>query len=190
MYPADKQPYVDCRFGQTGVYLTLDHVFFPDYYYRFTFNNVGFTNTLKTRKVNPSGASDDKKKSSQTYPSQRILIVDDDADISNLFKLSLERYGFVVNAFNDPLLALSNYKAGIYDLLLLDIKMPGMNGFELFQRIRKLDDKAKVCFVTGFEEYQMEFSRLFPGLEENGCFIKKPIELRVLVQKVKSQLEV
>lgn len=64
---------------------------------------------------------------------QRILLVDDDADISNLFKLSLERDGFVVDTFNDPLLAL-NYKAGAYDLLLLDIKMPNMNGFELFQK--------------------------------------------------------
>jgi DNA-binding LytR/AlgR family response regulator len=66
--------------------------------------------------------------------------------------------------------------------------MPGMNGFELFQRIKDLDDKAKVCFVTGFEEYQIEFRRLFPNLEENDCFIKKPIELHALAQKVRSQL--
>ena len=121
---------------------------------------------------------------------QRILLVDDDADISNLFKLSLERDGFVVDTFNDPLLALFNYKAGAYDLLLLDIKMPHMNGFELFQKIKQLDDKVKVCFVTAFEESYIKFRRLFPNMEEGDFFIRKPIELRALAQKVKSQLAV
>jgi len=120
--------------------------------------------------------------------SPRILIVDDDVDILNLFRLSLERDGFIVVSFSDPHLALSSYKPGAYDLLLLDIRMPSMNGFELFQNIRQVDDKAKVCFVTAFEEFNIEFRRLFPTLEEGDCFIKKPIALRALSQKVKSEL--
>jgi DNA-binding response OmpR family regulator len=114
--------------------------------------------------------------------------VDDDHDIANLYKLSLEHDGFIVHSFNDPLMALSNYEAGAYDLLLLDIKMPQMNGFELYQKIRLVDDYPKVCFITAFEEYQTEFKELFPDLNEADCFIRKPIELESLTKKVKSRL--
>jgi CheY-like chemotaxis protein len=91
----------------------------------------------------------------------RILIVDDELDIARLFKLGLERHGgFEVDVYNNPITALSNYRPGIYDLLLLDIKMPEMNGLELYQSIReKQKDKErnggeeiKVCFITAFEE--------------------------------------
>jgi two-component system response regulator ChvI len=116
--------------------------------------------------------------------------VDDDPDIAYLYKLSLESDGFVVHSFNDPLLVLSNYKAGAYDLLLLDIKMPHMNGFELYQKIRLADNHAKVCFIIAFEEYHKEFKELFPGLKEADCFIRKPIELESLTKKVKSLLHV
>jgi DNA-binding response OmpR family regulator len=119
---------------------------------------------------------------------RRILIVDDDPDIANLYKLSLERDGFVVDAFNDYLLALSNYKVGIYDLLLIDIKMPHMNGFELYKKIRNIGDKPKVCFITAFEEFNKGFKELFPNLKEKGCFLRKPIELSSLTRVVKSEL--
>jgi DNA-binding response OmpR family regulator len=120
---------------------------------------------------------------------QRILVVDDDRDISNLYKLSLEHDGFIVYSFNDPLLALSNYKAGAYDLLLFDIHMPQMNGFELYQKIRLVDDYTKVCFISAFEEYETKFKELFPDLNEADCFIRKPIELESLTKKVKSRLQ-
>ena len=116
-----------------------------------------------------------------------ILIVDDDLDIANLYKLSLERDGFVVDAFNDPLSALSNYKIGTYDLLLIDIKMPKMNGFELYQKHSTMGDIPKVCFITAFEEFNQEFKELFPNLKEKGCFLRKPIELQSLTRK-KSEL--
>jgi CheY-like chemotaxis protein len=119
---------------------------------------------------------------------RRILIVDDDPDITNLYKLSLERDGFVVDAFNDPLLALSNYKVGTYDLLLIDIKMPKMNGFELYQKLRNMDDKPKVCFITAYEEFNKEFKKIFPNFREKGCFLRKPIELQSLTRAVKSEL--
>lgn len=119
---------------------------------------------------------------------RRILIVDDDPDIANLYKLSLERDGFVVDAFDDPLLALSNYKVGIYDLLLIDIKMPHMNGFELYRKLSNMGDKPKVCFITAFEEFNKEFKELCPHLKEKGCFLRKPIELHSLAKVVKSEL--
>jgi two-component system response regulator ChvI len=114
--------------------------------------------------------------------------VDDDPDIANLYKLSLESDGFIVSSFNDPLSVLSNYKAGAYDLLLFDIRMPHMNGFELYQKIRLADKHAKVCFISAFEEFHTEFKESFPDLKEADCFIRKPIELESLTKKVKSLL--
>jgi DNA-binding response OmpR family regulator len=78
----------------------------------------------------------------------RIMIVDDEQDIARLFAIGLETNGLIVDVFNDPLSALSNYKAGHYDLLLLDIRMPSMNGFELYQKIKDIDDKAQVWFYN------------------------------------------
>jgi DNA-binding response OmpR family regulator len=78
----------------------------------------------------------------------RILIVDDEGDVNLLFKMVLEDNGYKVDTFNDPLAALQNFTAGSYDLLLLDIKMPKMNGFELFQKIKMIDDNVKICFLT------------------------------------------
>ena len=119
---------------------------------------------------------------------KKLLIVDDEYDIARLFAIGLERNGFVVDVFNDPLSALSNYKAGLYDLLLLDIRMSGMNGYELYNKIRDIDDKAQVCFITAYEEYLNDFKKLFPNLEVD-CFVRKPIEIDNLVKIVRSKLE-
>lgn len=118
----------------------------------------------------------------------RIMIVDDENDIARLFAISLEQSGLIVDVFNDPLSALSNYKAGLYDLLLLDIRMPGMNGFELYEKIKHIDDKAQVCFITAYEESVSDFGRLFPNLEEVDCFVRKPVEIYNLVKIVKSKI--
>ena len=74
----------------------------------------------------------------------RIMLVDDDVDITTVLKIGLEDNGFTVDTFNDPVEALSNFKAGLHDLLLIDIKMPKMNGYELYQEIKKVDDKVKI----------------------------------------------
>ncbi|MFL6395308.1 MAG: response regulator [Nitrososphaeraceae archaeon] len=74
----------------------------------------------------------------------RILLVDDDVDITTSLKIGLEDNGFVVDAFNDPLLALSNFKPGIYDLLLFDIRMPQLSGFDLYDKIKKKKTITKI----------------------------------------------
>jgi CheY-like chemotaxis protein len=94
--------------------------------------------------------------------------------------LALERNGLAVDVFNDPILALSDYKTGMYSMLLFDLKMPKMNGFELYQRIKDKEDAnntgVKVCFITAFEEYYRELQESFPNLEID-CFIRKPISI-------------
>jgi DNA-binding response OmpR family regulator len=112
----------------------------------------------------------------------RVMIVDDEPDITTIFKIGLENNQFIVTTFNDPLEALSRFKPGLYDLLILDIRMPGMNGFQLYQKIRSIDEKVKVCFLTAFEEARGEFKSSFPFLEEVKCYLKKPITVRDLVK--------
>lgn len=119
----------------------------------------------------------------------RILIVDDEPDITLVLKLGLEANGFMVETYNDPLQLLSNFKADSYDLLLLDIKMPKMNGFELYKRLIQLDHKVKICFITAFELYYDEFRRVFPKLKVE-CFVRKPVSIDHLAKVIKEELKV
>ena len=114
---------------------------------------------------------------------KHIFVVDDEADIVSLIERGLVKNGFKVDVFTDPVEALSHFKPDLYDLVLLDIKMPKMNGFELYREIRKIDSKVKVCFVTAFEVYYKEFKKVFPSLEIN-CVIKKPFTIQELTQQV------
>jgi DNA-binding response OmpR family regulator len=117
---------------------------------------------------------------------KKILVVDDEPDNASIFSMGLEDVGFKVDVFTDPLLALSKLKSQYkrYELLILDIKMPDMNGFELFEEIRKIDNKVKACFLTAFGEgYTEEFGRRFPS-SINVSFIRKPIRIDDLVKKV------
>ena len=82
---------------------------------------------------------------------------------------------------------LSKFKAGKYDLLLLDIKMPKMDGFELYKEIKKKDDKVKICFLTASETYYDEFKGTFPKLNVR-CFARKPVSIEELIKVVKEEL--
>jgi CheY-like chemotaxis protein len=118
---------------------------------------------------------------------RKILVVDDEPDNASVFTISLEDGGFEVDTFTDPLLVLSTFKAGKrYDLLIVDIKMPNMNGFDLYDAVKKIDSKVKACFLTAFGEgYTEEFGRRFPSsLFSDISFIRKPISMDDLVKKV------
>jgi CheY-like chemotaxis protein len=139
----------------------------------------------------PSNAKiNSASESRRSIPSnnKKILIVDDVENVALFFKLALEQAGFVVDMYNNPLKSLSDYRVGKYDLILLDIRMPAMNGFQLYSKIRQLDVNAKVCFMTAFEEYYDEFKRLFPDPKNKKCFIRKPIGVNDLIKTVKSHL--
>ena len=115
-----------------------------------------------------------------------ILIVDDEPDIASYLKLSLEDNGFEVHSFNDPILALDNFRKRSYSLLILDIKMPKMNGFELYTKIKKIDDKVRVCFMTALselQEYESFRKEVFPE-EGKRYFIQKPVRNEEVVRIV------
>jgi DNA-binding response OmpR family regulator len=114
----------------------------------------------------------------------KVMIVDDEQDITTIFKMGLENNQFIVTTFNDPIQALSKFRPGLYDLLILDIRMPGMDGFQLYRKIRAVDNKVKVCFLTAFDESRGEFRSSFPFLDEVKCYLKKPITIRDLVKRL------
>jgi DNA-binding response OmpR family regulator len=120
----------------------------------------------------------------------RIILVDDEPDITFSFNIGLEDYGFTVDAFNDPLLALSSFRSGLYTMAILDIKMPKMNGFELGGKIRNLDDKIKISFMSAFDIPEEDLKTTIPTIyEEKPLIIRKPISLDDLVSRIKEKLE-
>jgi DNA-binding response OmpR family regulator len=112
---------------------------------------------------------------------KKILVVDDESDICLTFATMLEGNGFVVDTFDDPLLALQDFRKDFYDLLILDIRMKKMNGFELYDEIRKIDDKVKVCFLTANKSIYREFIHVSSELRKNQ-FIQKPIGNEELIK--------
>ncbi|HYY49813.1 MAG TPA: response regulator [Nitrososphaeraceae archaeon] len=120
---------------------------------------------------------------------KRILLVDDEHDNSSIFKIGLEDAGFEVNAYSDPKLALSAFKPYYYDLLILDIRMPKMDGYELYDKIRNKDDKVKVCFLTASERYKEEHIPSFLSSGSTDCFLIKPIKIDDLVKKVNEMIK-
>jgi DNA-binding response OmpR family regulator len=115
---------------------------------------------------------------------KKILIVDDDLDLTSMFKMVLEMNGFEVDPYNDPLLALRDFKANSFGMALLDVRMPQMNGFQLYNKLQEIDNKTKVCFITAFEDYNEEFKQSFPELDEKKCFVRKPKAIEDLVKHV------
>jgi two-component system, OmpR family, response regulator ChvI len=124
----------------------------------------------------------------QYHIMKRIMVIDDEPDITESIKNGLTRKGFEVSVYNDPVKALEEYVPGGHDLLLLDIRMPKMNGFELYREIKKKNDNIKICFFTAFEVYYEEFRKMFPNLQVR-CFIRKPITINDLVVHINSELE-
>ena len=119
----------------------------------------------------------------------RVLVVDDEPDI-NLIKIMLERQkGFRVNSFDDPDLALQRFKPGLYDLLLLDIKTPNMNGIDLYIKVRKIDENIKVCFMSANKYYYEKFrNQLTSSAEINPSFLQKPFRYEELLRTVNKMM--
>jgi DNA-binding response OmpR family regulator len=122
-----------------------------------------------------------------------ILIVDDDPDITLTFKTGIESANndsrkFEVDVYNDPLEALSNFKSDFYDLLLLDITMPNMTGFELSEKILNVDANVKVCFISARDLNIEALREVYPTMTI-GSFISKPIEMNELIRRINAELD-
>jgi DNA-binding response OmpR family regulator len=126
---------------------------------------------------------------------KRILIVDDDVDVTMTFRAVIEDSNndvdvnkrIEVYTSNDPVVALSEFKPNFYDLLLVDINMPHMNGFELCEKILAIDINVKVCFMSCEPEINQALREIYPI--SLGCFIRKPVSIDYLVNRIRSELD-
>lgn len=118
----------------------------------------------------------------------RVLLVDDEIDIADVFKNALSTDGFRVKSYSDPQAALLDYRPDTYDLVISDVRMPKMNGFELCREIRKRDSKVKICFMTAFEIHKEEFEKVLPSIRVDG-FITKPVRVAMLRATVQGLLK-
>jgi len=125
------------------------------------------------------------------FTKRRLLVVDDDQDVTLTLRATLQKVGFEVVSFNDPVLALKRFKPRYYDLVILDIRMQDMNGFELYRQIRRKDNGVKVCFLTAineFTEYEQYRKEACPKLGERH-FIAKPVSNDEMIRRVNEILD-
>jgi CheY-like chemotaxis protein len=130
--------------------------------------------TIHTSKSYYDVISRQQESNQQGQKDKRVLFVDDEYDVNLTIKLVLEENGFKVDSFNDASQALENFTTGLYDLVILDVKMPAMSGFSLYEKIRKLDDKVIICYLTAVDEVSYEdLKKRYPNIDET-CIIHKP----------------
>jgi DNA-binding response OmpR family regulator len=124
---------------------------------------------------------------------KQILLIDDEPDVTYTIQKILEDNKFKVDSFNDPILGLNYYKVNFYDLVILDIKMPKMDGFELYTKIREKDPKVKICFLTAIATFNEEFRKIRLALGKTineDYFIQKPINMEDLTKKLTSIMNI
>jgi len=127
---------------------------------------------------------------------KKILIVDDNEDVTTTFKTGIADSNnssdvnkkIEVHTSNNPVLALSEFKSNFYDLLLLDINMQHMNGFELCEKMLAIDINVKVCFMSSGEINRKALREIYPAIIV-GCFIRKPVTIDFLLKRIMSELD-
>lgn len=155
---------------------------YQDFYLRNLSKNMKNEEEVvqKRKRINPA----------TTTKTRRVLVIDDEKDIADVFKFGLEQKGFEVDTFTDPFQALSNFKADHYDAIISDVSMPDMNGFELCKQLVKIDDEAKIFFVSAFVTFKDVFKIQYPNLIiDEKHFIDKPISIYKLVDIISQEQE-
>ncbi len=114
----------------------------------------------------------------------RILLVDDDPDVLEVLRRELKVKGLQVDAYTSPQEALQSFKPDVYDLAILDIRMPAMTGFQLYREMKKVDSAIAVCFLSAFEIQPDEFKSVFPSIDSVKAIIKKPISINSLLKQI------
>ncbi|MGB7955289.1 MAG: response regulator [Candidatus Nitrosopolaris sp.] len=115
------------------------------------------------------------------------MFVNDDTDTTGVMKVGLSRHGFDVETFVDSKSALQNFKAGMYDLILLDVVMKGLDGFELYNKMRKIDENIQICFISASNSFYEKYKNIYPEIQ-NECFIQKPVTIKNLANTMDSIL--
>jgi DNA-binding response OmpR family regulator len=136
----------------------------------------------------PTDSQEERMITDNRTLSKTILIIDDDPDVTTVFGLGLQDEGFDVYTHNDPLEALSQFRPNFYDILLIDINMPKMNGIDLSIKLIELDTNVKICFITAGDANIEVLRELYPT-RSIGCYIKKPVTIDQLVRRIKVELE-
>ena len=155
-------------------------------------DKIAKSNKFEYTSLNNSTGSQKETVNMTTIEEKRlskvVLIVDDDPDMTSIFSLGLQDEGFEVYTYNDPLQVLSQFRPNFYDLLLVDISMPKINGIDLSRQLLELDPNVKICFITAGEANIEVLRELYPtrGI---GCFIRKPVTIDQLVRRVKAELD-
>lgn len=115
------------------------------------------------------------------------MLVDDEEDVVMSISAGLEHNGFRVDGFTNSKLALKSFEKGKYEMIIVDVRMPGIGGFELYEKLEEIDPNVKVCFITGFDFNYLALREIYPNLNF-GSFIRKPVETDELVNKIKLEL--
>jgi DNA-binding response OmpR family regulator len=152
---------------------------------------------IKTSKnrINRTSRIDAASKNKKEQFWKRILIIDDDVDITTTFKMGIEYANSITNnrrievhTYNDPSTALSEFQSNFFDLLLVDINLPHMNGFQVCEKILELDINVRVCFMSSGEINREALREIYPAVSL-GCFIKKPVNLNYLIERIRAELD-
>jgi CheY-like chemotaxis protein len=151
---------------------------------------------LQNQESNTNTTTVEKRETKDQFL-KRILVVDDEPDVTLTFKVGLEGYydngnndkrRFEVSTYNNPLEALSEFKSNFYDLMLIDVYMPGMNGFQFCEKVLEFDANVRVCFISAAELNMQALREVYPKVSF-GCFIKKPVTIDYLVEKLSAELD-
>ena len=110
------------------------------------------------------------------------MIIDDDKDISNLFAIFLEYNGYIVNAYTNPVEAFNNFRKNSHDLVVLDLKMPTMDGMTLYYKIKEIDSNVIICFTTADINYIEDLRKGIIDIEK--IVLYKPVLLKDLKNKI------
>jgi CheY-like chemotaxis protein len=174
----------------------MNKLFIPQQQEKQQLNSTGRYDDCVVSTIEESVANKEKEK---TW-NEKILIVDDEPDITFTLRAVLEENGFKeVDVFNEPLLALQNFKSRVYSLLITDVAMPKMNGFDLYEHIKKIDARIKVVFMTASKVNYEVLNELLQAdrfeiineeeHEERSCIIRKPVEIKEFIQRVNNELQ-
>jgi DNA-binding response OmpR family regulator len=127
----------------------------------------------------------------QPVEKNKILVVNDEPDVTTMLKMTLERVGLRVDAFNDPVLALKSYKPHLYDLVILDVVMPEVDGLELYTQLKRKDSGVNICFLTASSEpYREELLKEKYNQLSRDLFLEMPLPTSELIREVKKRIQI